>query len=152
MLTHRLLCLVSLLASGCYSLHGSDQVADAGPRTLPEGVLFDHPEGRFTEVILTDAPIACDLIQYSAPDATGTLWDPSVPRWMSLVQHRSGEQRYFFHTETTNIGPGDATFSVATRGAIGEPVAVRWEADVLGYGRMNGTSHPIYCGVLTPGS
>lgn len=148
--------LILVALAGCYASHTLADGADAeAPRLgdFPEGIVFDHPEGRFREVILTDAPLACDAVEYTALDATGSV-SASLPRWISLVLWRGGAPSYLYHEPGAGIGPGPAMITIADRFgpglvAVGDRIDVAWSADVVTRRRFTGPSAPRYCGVFS---
>lgn len=146
------------VAGGCYASHTPEDASTPsdveGPAgDLPFGVMYDHPDGRFREVFLADRPLQCEMISYRAPDTTGYLTDESLRPWMSLVHFRDGRQSYLFHTETTNIGPGDATITFPAgaglgTGRRGDVLRVRWATDIVSVGMLGGTSTVDHCGQI----
>lgn len=147
----------AILLSSCYDSHREQPDADEDVGITSDllfGVLFDHPEGRFREVFLAEAPLSCDVVRYTSLDATGSIRDETARPYLSLVVWASRES-YLFHTETTNIGPGEASVSFPPgagpgRGRAGDTVRVTWStADVPTYGPLAGIGTVEHCGVLT---
>jgi len=168
---------LTYLLTGCYQTHGREGVPDADaplPPPLPDatppmppplpmpigdlqsGVLYDNPEGRFREVILTREPIPCEAVTYSSIDATGGPRPSVVDTWLSLVHWaESDRQRSFLHLPDNNIGPSDATFEIPAAydpglAEVGEPVPVTYFADFGRFGRWDGVAIVEYCGLFVP--
>ena len=139
--------VVVATVAGCAS-HTRPEPSAPLPNPLTGGVVFDHPDGLFTEVILSGELLDCGSVHYTALDATG--WIDGYLPWLSLTLHPSGDPSYMLHTDETNEGPGLGTVALPGAAmAVGDVLDVAWEADTITLGDIGGTSQVTYCGVLS---